>query len=380
MAIFLVFCVIMILAAIGFIFSAVNVIFQTNKRKNNYKAQKLSKKFRLSYLGYTTLILVFSIPTTSFFIYSEVGTPTAINFLEQKKILEEPSEVAPSEKRNASNLNSRDEERIRLEEYLISNPNDLASWSLLAEILMLDKRYTEAKKAYETMLALEGRKPHILVAYADAMAMSIGGTFQGEPNDILLEALSLDSMQPQGLWLAGVAAHQIENYQKALFYWNQLKLLFDETADPFNDLQRIIEDTRQLSLKESSKLENAQLDSNGIKLNDMSIQIKINIDPKLVAYLSGNEILFVYAYTDGLSRPIAAKRLTVEQWPIELTLDKQSMLADTSFLSLEFLEIGAHISFSGNAISQSGDLKAKTVRIIMPATEVIDLTILERLR
>ena len=101
MAIFLVFCVIMILAAIGFIFSAVNVIFQTNKRKNNYKAQKLSKKFRLSYLGYTTLILVFLIPTTSFFIYSQVGTPTAINFLEQKKILEEPSEVAPSEKRNA---------------------------------------------------------------------------------------------------------------------------------------------------------------------------------------------------------------------------------------------------------------------------------------
>ena len=78
------------------------------------------------------------------------------------------------------------------------------------------------------MLVLEGRKPHILIAYADAMAMSMGGAFQGEPNDILLEALSLDSMQPQGLWLAGVAAHQTENYQKALFYWNQLKLLFDE--------------------------------------------------------------------------------------------------------------------------------------------------------
>ena len=381
MAIFLVFCVIMILAAIGFIFSAVNVIFQTNKRKNNYKAQKLSKKFRLSYLGYTTLILVFLIPTTSFFIYSQVGTPTAINFLEQKKILEEPSEVAPSEKRNASNLNSRDEERIRLEEYLISNPNDLASWSLLAEILMLDKRYTEAKKAYETMLALEGRNPHILVAYADAMAMSIGGTFQGEPNDILLEALSLDPMQPQGLWLAGVAAHQTGNYQKALLYWDKLKLLFDKTTDPFNDLQRIIEDTRQLSLKESFRLENTHLDSNVNKSkNDMIMQIRINIDPNLAAYLNGSEVLFVYAYTDGLSRPIAAKRSIIEKWPIELNLDEQSMLTDVPFSNFELLEIGAHISYSGNAISQSGDLKAKTVTIIMPATNVVDLTISQILR
>ena len=365
----------MILVAISLIFSAVNINFVTNKGKINYTTQKLSKKFRPSYLGYTALILAFLIPTISFIIYSQVGTPTAIHSLQQKKML-----VEPSEKYDANNLSSNEKEIIRLQEHLISNPKDFASWNSLADILMLDGKYTAAKKAYEVMLVLEGRKPHILIAYADAMAMSMGGAFQGEPNDILLEALSLDSMQPQGLWLAGVAAHQIENYQKALFYWNQLKLLFDETADPFNDLQRIIEDTRQLSLKESSKLENAQLDSNGIKLNDMSIQIKINIDPKLVAYLSGNEILFVYAYTDGLSRPIAAKRLTVEQWPIELTLDKQSMLADTSFLSLEFLEIGAHISFSGNAISQSGDLKAKTVRIIMPATEVIDLTILERLR
>ncbi|MBL09874.1 MAG: hypothetical protein CL402_05060 [Acidiferrobacteraceae bacterium] len=375
MTIFLVICLIMILVAISLIFSAVNIIFVTNKRKINYTTQKLSKKFRPSYLGYTALILAFLIPTISFIIYSQVGTPTAIHSLQQKKML-----VEPSEKYDANNLSSSEKEIIRLQEHLISNPNDLASWNSLADILMLDGKYTAAKKAYEVMLVLEGRKPHILIAYADAMAMSMGGAFQGEPNDILLEALSLDSMQPQGLWLAGVAAHQTENYQKALFYWNQLKLLFDETADPFNDLQRIIEDTRQLSLKESSKLENAQLDSNGIKPNDMSIQIKINIDPKLVVYLSGSEILFVYAYTDGLSRPIAAKRLTVGQWPIELTLDKQSMLADTSFLSLEFLEIGAHISFSGNAISQSGDLKAKTVRIIMPATEVIDLTILEILR
>ncbi len=123
----------MILVAISLIFSAVNIIFVTNKRKINYTTQKLSKKFRPSYLGYTALILAFLIPTISFIIYSQVGTPTAIHSLQQKKML-----VEPSEKYDANNLSSSEKEIIRLQEHLISNPNDLASWNSLADILMLD--------------------------------------------------------------------------------------------------------------------------------------------------------------------------------------------------------------------------------------------------
>ena len=93
-----------------------------------------------------------------------------------------------------------------------------------------------------------------------------------------------------------------------------------------------------------------------------ALKIRVEIDPKLSPLLSVGDALFVYARAVGIKSPVAAIRQAISPWPIEVILDDASSVMHTSPLfSFDAVEIGAHVSRSGEAMARTGDFVARAV-------------------
>ncbi len=110
----------------------------------------------------------------------------------------------------------------QLQEQLERNPDNVNGWALLGRMLAQMERYEAASEAYREAIERGGSEnPNLLVQYADVLGVTRGG-LQGEPAELVERALELDPDNLQGLWLAGSAAYQQEDYQQAREYWEQL--------------------------------------------------------------------------------------------------------------------------------------------------------------
>jgi cytochrome c-type biogenesis protein CcmH len=320
---------------------------------------------------YTSVTLAIFLPIIAGAFYYFIGTPSAVTSVDTTRGLNN-FQWDPGSTTIPSTQSMLDQ----LKEHLSTNPDDTRGWSLLAQGLMSSGNYSGAIEAYEQLLLIGGRQAHILVLYADALAMSAGGSLNGKPTDLLREALTADPLEPIGLWLSGVAAQERGEYKQALGYWYQLKPMFEEHPDALGDLENVIKHAEQLIL--SGDIErDRQTFSNSEKMNAKepeAIKISISINPSLASELGGNDVLFVYASARGIARPIAVTRHRVSQWPVELILDdSSSMLPGTSLFTFDSVAIGAHISRSRDAIVQPGDLTAERIRVTLPAQEIVQI-------
>jgi cytochrome c-type biogenesis protein CcmH len=110
----------------------------------------------------------------------------------------------------------------KLSERLKQNPNDGQGWLMLARSYMMMERYSEAAGAYEHATTLNASDAGLWADYAEALALSNGQSLAGKPTDALNRALQLDPRNQKALDLAGSAAFQSGDYQKAMNYWQQL--------------------------------------------------------------------------------------------------------------------------------------------------------------
>jgi cytochrome c-type biogenesis protein CcmH len=254
----------------------------------------------------------------------------------------------------------------QLQDRLAENPNDEYGWSILANAMMSLQRYPEAIQAYEAWLKLVGNRSDVLVRYADALAMAAGGDFSGRPTGLLEEALAANPFEPQGLWLSGIAARERGDFRQALIYWYRLEPVVVEQPQSLDNLKQIIAQTEAAVLANGAKLPDRSKNSITGQLspspNSPALKVRVEIDPKLSPLLAAGDVLFVYARVTGTPRPVAAVRHTILQWPIDVILDDTSSIMRTSPLfSFDVVEIGAHVSRSGEAMAQTGDFAARTV-------------------
>ena len=107
----------------------------------------------------------------------------------------------------------------KLAERLKQNPNDAQGWLMLARSYIMLERYAEAAKAYERATALNA---NLWADYAEALALTNGQNLAGKPSEAINRALQIDPANQKALDLAGSAAFQSGDYQKAISYWQQL--------------------------------------------------------------------------------------------------------------------------------------------------------------
>ena len=265
--------------------------------------------------------------------------------------------------------------KLRLEQ----NPTDREGWAILANAMMSLGDYTQAVSAYEKLYALTGDDAEVLVGYADALAMLEGGTLNDRVITLLDRALKIDPEQPQALWLAGMAAEARGDLPGALEHWHRLKPALHADPQAQSKLQALIDRVTELAVSQGIAVSDNPQTVQRLKrpAAPVTLTVRIETSPALATQIESSHTLYVYARSNtGDRMPVAAVRRSAGELPLELVLDDRSSLMGTSVLSdYSTVTLSAHISRTGDAIRQLGDLASESIPVDLTTTDHITLMI-----
>ena len=265
--------------------------------------------------------------------------------------------------------------KLRLEQ----NPTDREGWAILANAMMSLGEYAQAVDAYEKLYALTSDDAEVLVGYADALTMAEEGALNDRVITLLDRALKIDPEQPQALWLAGMAAEARGDLPRALEHWHRLKPALHADSQAQSELQALIDRVTELAISRGLAVKDHPQTVQ--RLNrpaaPVTLTVRIEIAPALATQIESSHTLYVYARSNAGDRiPVAAVRRSAGELPLELVLDDRSSLMGTSVLSdYNTVTLSAHISRTGDAIRQPGDLASESIPVDLTTTDTITLMI-----
>lgn len=133
------------------------------------------------------------------------------------------------------------------------NPDDPKGWVMLARSYKAMGRYEESTRAFGKAEKLVNEDPNLLAEYAEALALSTGGSLRGRPSELIARALKLDPDFPDALVLAGTAAYEREDYTTAAAYWERLLKLLPPDSEDAQSLAESIKKARVAAQKQTKK-------------------------------------------------------------------------------------------------------------------------------
>jgi len=298
------------------------------------------------------------IPTLALGLYWRLGKPELIDT--------SSTAAAQSAGDHGNDAGSIEEMVGSLEEKLKNQPEDAEGWYMLARSYMSMKRYPDAVKAMEKVVALENNNANILMQYADALAMTNNGKVSGKPEKVILQALTIDPNHPEALWLAGIAAEEQQKHEKAISHWEKALTQMQDNEESKQLLNQAITDAKskmssvQTADSDINDTENAAEKVSEPKTDKRSsITVDVSLSPELMEKAKPGDTVFVFARAlQGPPMPLAAQRRQVKDLPFSVTLDdSQAMMPNRKLSNFNQVIVGARISSSGNPIKQPGDLE-----------------------
>jgi len=158
----------------------------------------------------TAYALALALPVMAIAIYLKVGD---IHAMEPRKPVDASAPMPqPAIEANVAALAKRMEQ----------NPNDADGWAMLGRSYINLEKYREATDAYSKASALKPQDADILIEYAFAMAMANGRKLEGQPAELVKQALRIAPENPRALELAGSAEFEAKNYKQAIAHWEKL--------------------------------------------------------------------------------------------------------------------------------------------------------------
>jgi cytochrome c-type biogenesis protein CcmH len=151
-----------------------------------------------------------------------------------------PASAAPGERTQAqieANVEA-------LAKRLKSNPSDAQGWTMLARSYSSMEKYGEAAGAYAKATELTPNDANVWAEYAFVTAMAGGEKLEGKPTEMIDHALRIDPNNAKALQLAGSAAFEARNYQKAIDYWERVLKQVPPTSDVAAAIGSRINDAR----------------------------------------------------------------------------------------------------------------------------------------
>ncbi|MCP4765945.1 MAG: c-type cytochrome biogenesis protein CcmI [Gammaproteobacteria bacterium] len=307
-----------------------------------------------------TLVVLLAIPCASIALYLVYG---------DYRVIDNPqlTQAPPPQSQTAAPQMSLDEMVVAIEKRLQENPDDAEAWFMLGRTHMAKQEFDAAVNAFRRSDTLMADEPGILFALADALAMQNNGSLLGEPETLLQRGLQRAPRFPNGLWLAGMAAEQRQDFKKAHHYWSLLlPMITDDTA--------AADEVRSLL----ASLEQREPELAEVEGDKRELTLRIDINDELRAKANAETAVFVYARAmQGPPMPLAVKRLQLQDLPLTISLDDDdAMMPSMKLSSFDQVVVGARVSFSGNPVAQSGDYytELESVDSANPP-EQIDLTI-----
>jgi len=288
------------------------------------------------------LVVLLAIPVASVLLYLVYG---------EYRVVENPqlAFAAPQQQQAAAAPQmSLEEMTVAIKQRLKDNPEDAEGWFMLGRTMMARQQYDQAVTAFQRSNDLLGDEPGILFALADALAMQNNGNLLGEPEQFVLRGLKLAPRFPNGLWLAGMAAEQRQDYKAAHRYWSLLLPLIADNQASSREVRGLL-----ATLEERDP----ELVKTVASAGGARIKLLVDISAELKAKASPDTPVFVYAKAmQGPPMPLAVRKLQLSDLPVSLTLsDDDAMMPTMKLSSFDQVIVGARVSSSGNPVAQSGD-------------------------
>ncbi len=317
-----------------------------------------------------------ALPALAFGLYLAVGTPAATN----PQLL---AHEATDEKQIVAMVDA-------LAKKVRERPDDVQGWSLLARSMTALGRFDEAVAAYEHLLKIAPADPGVLSDYADALGMVQGRSLAGRPYELIRQALKLDPKYPKALALAGTAALDAGDYKESLGYWQALAAELPPGSEDAQRTQAVMEEVREraksagVALPEASRpLATASAPvaapSGGTPVaatKGKSVTGSVRLAPDVASKVKPSDTLFILARAaEGPKVPLAVVRGTAGELPMKFALDDtQAMAPNMKLSAFDAVRIEAHISHSGTANPQPGDLLG-TSAVIKPGAKDVQVVV-----
>ncbi|HEB96061.1 MAG TPA: c-type cytochrome biogenesis protein CcmI [Sedimenticola thiotaurini] len=320
---------------------------------------------RLSLIGLGAIVVL--VPLIGIGLYSRLGSPEL---------------ALPPDQRATAHQGAGSGQTMSLEQMVTAlvgrlkdNPDDAEGWFLLGRTYMAMKKFDKAAATFERLQQMVGDEPVVLLAWADAQAMSQQGDLSGRPAELIRKAVSVAPDDPTALWLAGMVEEQAGDHELALTYWERLAPMVQDDPESKQRVDSLIAMARKKAgLPPKST---AATPAKVAAAAGPGIRVRVALAPELAAKAEPEESLFIYAKAlKGPRMPLAAARMKVKDLPVELTLDDSSaMMPQMKLSNFDQVLVGARVSRSGNAITASGDLKGEVSPVPVGRDGVVEILI-----
>jgi cytochrome c-type biogenesis protein CcmH len=260
----------------------------------------------------------------------------------------------------------------RLAERMKAEPDNVDGWLLLGRSRLGLAQYPQAVEAYRMAAKLRANDADVMLDLADAVAMANNRTLDGEPIQLIQQALKIAPANPRALALAGTAAFINKDYKGAVGYWEQLVKVEPAGSEMAQRVQSSIDQARQLggmSLSVAASggaAKTAAASGTDKSAGPAQVSGTVRLSPALKDKASPDDTVFVFARpAEGSRMPLAILRKQVKDLPIQFTLDDSMAMSPAAKLSdHKQVTVGARISKRGQAMPQPGDLQGTTAAAV----------------
>ena len=245
----------------------------------------------------------------------------------------------------------------KLVEKLKANPDDSKGWVMLARSYKMLGRFAESAEAYSHGTALVDAEPVLLADYAEVLAQTQGGSFEGKPGQLIARALKIDPDEPQALFLAGAAASERKDFSAVAEYWGRLLPQLEPGSEEAQTLAAAVTKAREIAARADEKAGSGKPAKEAAARKE-AISGEVTISGKIASQAKPDDLLFVFARAEEGSRmPLAVMRTRVADLPLTFRFDDSMALPGGKKIS-EFrtLSLEARVAKAGEAQSSSGDL------------------------
>ncbi|XBT42559.1 c-type cytochrome biogenesis protein CcmI [Pseudomonas viridiflava] len=235
---------------------------------------------------------------------------------------------------------SMEEMTARLERVVQAQPDSAEAMYFLGRAYMAEQRPADAARTFERAVALAGRQPELLGQWAQALYFAADKQWSPQLQALTDEALKADSNEVTSLGLRGIAAFEGERYQEAIDYWKRLLAQLPEGDASRAALQGGID-------RAAERLGG----SPGQATVPVAARLKVRVElaVALKDKVKPDDTVFIFARaSNGPPMPLAAKRVTVAQLPIEVELsDADAMMPQMKLSDFAEVQLVARVSRAG---------------------------------
>lgn len=267
---------------------------------------------------------------------------------------------------------SVEEMTARLEQMVKVQPDSVEAWYFLGRTYMAQNRPADAVKAFEKAAGLS-REPELLGQWAQALYFLGNKQWSAQMQSLTDEALQHDPKEATSLGLLGIAAFEDQRFEEAVGYWRRLIAALPAQDPSREALQGGIDRALEQLAAKGESLPDEPVAA--VAAAGAQLKVRVELAAKLKDQVQPGDSVFIFAKASaGPPMPLAVKRLTVADLPVEVTLaDSDAMMPQLKLSNFPQVQLMARISRAGNATS--GEWVAHGQAVSSSSTEVQQLTI-----